>query len=209
MIPLSAGEAVPPDASADIRRRMLLDYCKWDPQVGEVATFAPFPLLINTVAWLQLAGWAESLAAESLAAEQELLSRPDLHGQLGCRLHLSYALCDAGDHSQMPVAARTMRFDFRLDNRRLANFGNQQQRSRRLHGIVGIPSPFIASFSASHSRRESRGRVGRCAGSDRAEFRDIALLSEAGYMEDHQIMAYLAGQLRARNCTPHLCGPRT
>jgi glutathionylspermidine synthase len=36
----------------------------------------------------------------------------------------------------------------------------------------------------------------------------IALLSAPGYMEDHQVIAYLASKLRERGCEPHLANPR-
>src|SRR5688572_12587085 len=76
--PLTAGELLDGDAYALVRRRMLLESCKWDPQVGDVATLARFPLFIRLRDWRQLCGSAEALSAELFAAERELLDRPKL-----------------------------------------------------------------------------------------------------------------------------------
>src|SRR5687767_11954262 len=80
---LRAGPALAPDAFAAIRRRLVLEFCKWDPQVGDVATLAPFPLILHRGAWRDLRRAAEQLARETLDAEHALLRRPDLHARLG------------------------------------------------------------------------------------------------------------------------------
>src|SRR4051812_10900063 len=76
--PLSAGEPLPAEAFAHVRRRMLLACCKWDPQVGDVSTLNPYPLFIEPRDWRELQTLSERLAVELDAAEQELLGRPDL-----------------------------------------------------------------------------------------------------------------------------------
>src|SRR5688500_17759699 len=81
--PLRAGASLAPDAFAAIRTRLLLDHCKWDPQVEDVSTLAPFPLLMPRREWSRLCRLAESLTDELLAAESELLGRPELHRTLG------------------------------------------------------------------------------------------------------------------------------
>src|SRR5216683_1046519 len=61
-----------------IRRRAALEGCKWDTQVGDVTTLAPFPLVMKRRVWEQLAAWAEQLTAEAAEAEKEISRRPDL-----------------------------------------------------------------------------------------------------------------------------------
>ncbi len=68
---------------AAVRRRLVLDGFKWDPQVGDVGTLAAFALVLPAAVWRQLAGLAEWLTAEALRAEDELLHRPDLLRRLG------------------------------------------------------------------------------------------------------------------------------
>ena len=71
--PLRAGDALPAEAFAAIRRRLVLEHCKWDPQVEDVSTLTPFPLLMPHAVWADLCASAEALAAELLEAERELL----------------------------------------------------------------------------------------------------------------------------------------
>src|SRR3954453_21362224 len=105
--PLRAGEAIAPGAFAAVRREMLLRGCKWDPQVGDHSTLAPFPLLLQRSAWRQLQAWTEQLARELMEAEQELLLRRDLHRHLGVPARIRRVLGGRGSD-----APRILRFDF-------------------------------------------------------------------------------------------------
>src|SRR3954453_19153930 len=104
--PLRAGEAIAPGAFAAVRREMLLRGCKWDPQVGDEATLAPFPLLLAYSAWGQLAAGAEQLGRELREAEMELLARPALHRRLGVPARIRRALREARRESR--AAARIL-----------------------------------------------------------------------------------------------------
>ena len=59
--------------------------------------------------WLKLRTAAEALAAETLAAEQELLERPELQLELGMPRRLERVLQSA---RPTPSAGRVMCFDF-------------------------------------------------------------------------------------------------
>ena len=60
--PLVAGAPLAPDRFAEVRRRMVFEHCKWDPQVEDVNVLAPFPLVLGADVWADLAQLAESLA---------------------------------------------------------------------------------------------------------------------------------------------------
>ena len=47
---------------AIVRRRAIFDADKWDPQVGDTATIARYPLLITREAWAEVSALAEALA---------------------------------------------------------------------------------------------------------------------------------------------------
>src|SRR5215831_18863167 len=102
--------AVHSEVWTEIRRRAVLDGCKWDPQVGDIDTLSPFPLVLNASAWNRLAGYAERLTAEAICAENEISHRPDLIGQLGLPRGLRRVLTD--ESPLTPAAGRVMRFDF-------------------------------------------------------------------------------------------------
>src|SRR5688572_4364292 len=109
---LVAGDALPPREFEIIRRTAILRHCKWDPQVGDQATLAPFPLVLTRAAAARLARWAERLTAEALAAEQELLQEPRLHARLAVPRSIRSQLRRGLELGWTPGAGRVMRFDF-------------------------------------------------------------------------------------------------
>lgn len=81
--PLRALPPLTPAQYREVRTSAIFDHLKWDPQIGDVAILADFPLLLDRMAWDTLVTLAEALAAETLAAERELRARPDLIPRLG------------------------------------------------------------------------------------------------------------------------------
>ncbi len=180
MTPLRAGPVVA-DAAA-VRRRLALDHAKWDPQVGDVASVAPFPTLLQRSHWLQLARLAESLAAELAAAEAELLTRPDLLRRLGLPRRLRRAV------RPPPPTPRLVRFDFHwtTDGWRIseanADVPGGLCESSALPALIGGPA--AGDPAAAWPDAVAAAAVAP----------DIALLTAPGFMEDHQVMAHLAGR---------------
>src|SRR5438309_9623429 len=52
---LRAARALDQVEFSELRRRAVLDGCKWDPQVGDVSTLAAFPLVLSRRVWSALA----------------------------------------------------------------------------------------------------------------------------------------------------------
>ena len=194
-----------PEHAFAIRRRMVLDGFKWDPQVGDATTIAPFPIIIPAAQWQELSNLAEKLASELAAAEAELLGRPGLHRHLGLPRRLRRVLSRACELSLTPAAARVLRFDFHLTHEgwRISEVNSD------------VPGGFTeASNLPAMTTRYYPGT--RIAGDPAAAWADaigatavgpdIGLLAATGFMEDQQIMAYLASLLARRGFVPHLVG---
>jgi glutathionylspermidine synthase len=204
-IPFRAGAPLAPAAFEPIRRRTQLEGCKWDAQVGDVSTLAEFPLLMPRRVWRELAEAAERLSAETFAAEAELLSRSELLGRLGMPRAVRRILASAAPSS--PAAARTLRFDFHwtTEGWRLSEVNSDvpggfaeaslftQLMADRARALVPAGNPVAAWANA--IARAARGAP-------------VALLSAPGFLEDHQILVYLARQLAARSCLARLASPR-
>jgi glutathionylspermidine synthase len=162
-------------------------------------------LLIRRRAWNQLAAWAEQLTAETLAAEAELLGKVKLMDELG----LPRALCSVlkSDRELTPAAVRTMRFDFHLTTEgwRISEVNSD------VPGGFSESSYFTAQMAAHCPDGQPAGdpaacwadAIARVAGSGGL----VAMLAAPGYMEDQQIMAFLAARLRERGCVPCLANP--
>jgi glutathionylspermidine synthase len=193
-------------AFAQLRRSLVLDHCKWDPQVGDVSTLADFPLLMPRGTWLKLAGWAEALTVEASEAERELASRPELHGRLGLPRRLRAALAPRpGDHdnSQTP---RALRYDFHFtrDGWRISECNAD------VPGGYAEASAFTALMAQHYPEAVAAGDPGAAwarAIAQATESADVALLSAPGYMEDHQVIHYLAKRLSELGLRAHCLQP--
>jgi glutathionylspermidine synthase len=189
-----------------IRRKMVMTCCKWDPQVGDVSTLAPFALWLRAEAWAQLAAWAQAMTQEAMAAEAELLARPALHGALGLPRAVRRTLRHCTRAS--PAAARTIRYDFHWTTR-----GWQISEAN-----TDVPGGFTEASSFTQLMAEQyesfmpagdptaawADAISRRCG----ELRTVALLTAPGFMEDQQIMAYLARHLRGLGIETCSADPR-
>lgn len=183
----------------------MLDGYKWDPQVGDSATLAPFPLLLARDVWRELAQAAELLAAETMMLESAVLARPDLLAELGLPAPVRRALLLPTPLS--PAVGRVMRFDFHPTD--------AGWRLSEVNGDVpgGYPeASYFTRLMAEHcsagepSGDPARALVevfSRCAGPGEL----IVLLSAPGYMEDLQVVSYLARCLRDRGRLTALAHP--
>src|SRR5262245_499335 len=189
---------LPPLSSGDfnrVRRRLILDHFKWDPQVGDVETLARYPLILPPSATSELFALAEALAAEAEAAERELLLRPNLVFRLGLPRRIRRVLTD-DSAPPTPAAARVFRFDFHPT----PNGWRISEANSDVPGGYAESSHF-PRLMAEHwpglrptgdpvaELANAVGMHGACR---------IGLLAATGYLEDQQVVACLAGEFRRR-----------
>lgn len=203
---LRAGSALSAEIFSAIRRRAALEGCKWDPQVGDVSTLAPFPLVMKRALWEHLAAQAERLSAESVAAEMEVARRPDLVAMLGLPRALRKVLLE--NTPLTPAAGCVMRFDFHptTDGWRIseANSDVPGGYCEASHFTATMAEHFPALRPAGDPAAAWTAVLASAAGPRGV----VALLSAPGYMEDHQVIAFLAARLRERGCQTHLASPQ-
>jgi glutathionylspermidine synthase len=203
---LRAAAQLTADAHAALRRRMMFEFCKWDPQVGDVSAIAPTPLLLDRRQWMRLAAMAETLEAERIEAERVLIARRDLHSRLGLPRCIRRALAAIRE----PVAApgvRVTRYDFHdtTDGWRISEANTD------------VPGGFIEASAL--ARLSADGLDGaeppgdptqrladRCAALV-GPSAQVALVHATAYTDDRQVMVFLARQLEARGLGAHLIGP--
>lgn len=202
---IRAGSALDPKTALDIRRRAALEGCKWDSQVGDVTTLAPFPLVMKRSVWNCLSAWAEQLAAEAAEAEREISRRPELLRVLGLPRKLQEVLAD--DAPLSPAAGRIIRFDFHLTTKgwRISEANSD------VPGGFSEASHFTTMMAKHFPQLQKAGNPGDqwCNALSKATNSDgaIALLSAPGYMEDHQVVSFLGTELRRRGRQAHLARP--
>jgi hypothetical protein len=209
---IGCGAPLDHELFAGIRKRMALECCKWDPQVEDVSVLQAFPLLLRRRQWRLLAGWAEALAAETRAAEDALLERPDLVARLAVPRRLVRPIL-RGLHLPSPEIerARVMRFDFHPTEAgwrisevnsdvpggfsEASEFPSLMARHYPGYAPAGLPGPVFADALA------------RLVARSGATHRRAALVSAAGFMEDLQTVSYLGRLLAARGVEPQLVDP--
>jgi hypothetical protein len=192
--PYRAGEALEPAAFDRVRRALILDGCKWDPQVGDEATLAPFPLFLRAGAWRELGAAAEALAREVLEAEEALRGSAPALRALGIPAPLRRALC--GPDPLTPTAARVMRFDF--------HWTEEGWRISEVNADVpggyaeawGLPRALAPHWPGAHPAGDPAAllceAVARASGGGL-----VAVLVCPAFMEDYQVASALAARLRA------------
>jgi glutathionylspermidine synthase len=194
---------VEPGAFAAVRRRAIFDCCKWDPQVEDVATLAPFPLLLEPQAWEELAGLAEALAAEAAAAEEELLERPGLHRLLGLPRAVERALAAARRRGASPGVARVVRFDFHWTE----GGWRISEANADVPGGFNEASGFARLMAPHYAGAAPAGDPAEALAAATPPGAAVALAHATAYADDRQVMVFLAREIAARGRVPVLVAP--
>lgn len=204
---IRAAPVLDPTSFAQIRRAALLEGCKWDPQVGDVSTLAPFPLFLQKTAWLRLSALAEQLTAEMFQAEQEIFARPKLLEALG--LPRRVLQCLRGSNPLSPAAARVVRYDFHPTTE-----GWQiSEANSDVPGGYTESSFFTGLVSRCYPHLQTCGNpaeslVAALLTNIAEAAPTIALLAAPGFLEDLQVTAFVAKILQQHGCRTILCNPR-
>jgi glutathionylspermidine synthase len=205
--PLRVGDELPEDLFQGVRQRLVLDAFKWDPQVGDVSTISRFPLLLGKTHWGQLSHLATLLASELIAAERELLGRPDLHNRLGLPRGIRSVLRQAGKFGATHSAARVLRFDFHwtCDGWRISEVNSD------VPGGFSEASELPALMAMYNTRTQPAGNPGAAWADAIAASvltgHPVALVVATGFLEDQQVIAYLAHLLGQRGIKSHWATP--
>ena len=197
-IPLRAGAQLHPKDWEWVRLRLMFDCCKWDIQSEDHSVVADFPLFLAEEEWRNIASLAEEMTAELLAAERELLSRPDLHSKLGLPRAIENVFKRCPPERIPAGAARVMRFDFHwtsdgwcisevnsdVPGGFIEAAGFTELMADYYPGYSMPPSPVTAYCEAIASA------VGEAS--------TIALVHATAHCDDRQVMEYLGRGLRQK-----------
>jgi hypothetical protein len=195
-LPVRAGAPLPQAEYAQLLRRLALDGCKWDLQLADRATVAPYPLLLQHAAWDELRVLAAALGRELMQMVARLEERPDLYARLAVPRRLRRFL--RPPFSRGPWLLRCD-FHFTDEGWRIsevnADVPGGLVEASLLTRAFGTP---LADPSAAWADAIVRAANGG----------HVALLSAPGYLEDHQVVAWLSRELFARGADVHLASTR-
>jgi glutathionylspermidine synthase len=205
---VATGARLPASEFVALRARVQLEGCKWDAQVGDEATLADFPLVLDALTWADLSAFAGALARETLAAEAELVARPELHERLAVPRPVRRWLARRPAWAVAPdPARRVMRFDFHptADGWRVSEVNSD------------VPGGFAESALLGEGLAAANRDLATC-GDAGAAYVDaiaaasagvpvVALVTAPRVLEDAQVVTYLARRLRAAGLAAHVVHP--
>ena len=192
---------------AELRRRAIFDCCKWDPQVGDACAIARAPLVIARAAWREVVAIAEALAAETLAAERELLERPDLHRALALPRAVRRALRGAASVGAPAGAARLARFDFHFTTGGWRISEVNCDVPGGLNEASGLPLAIGSHYAWAAPVGDPAGAYAAAVAARAGERATVALVHATAYSDDQQMMRFVARRLEAAGATAHLASP--
>ena len=204
--PWISAEPLDKEAFDELRRRAIFDCCKWDPQVEDVCTVADVPIVLTAAAWRDLRELSTLLATEALAAEDELVRRPELHGRLGLPRRVTRVLSRSA-RRPTPGVARIVRFDFhhtdagwRISEANSDVPGGLNEAS----GLAALMLPHYpgAAMAGDAAGAYARALAGACGSGGR-----VAFVHATAYTDDRQVMTYLARRLEEVGARASLVSP--
>lgn len=197
-VPWTVGTRLRPDDWNTVRKRLMFECCKWDIQSEDHCVVADFPLILRHDDWSLLAGYAEKLTQEVLAAEEELMGRPDLHEVLGLPESISRVLRKCAPKGVATGAARVMRFDFHAtpEGWRISEVNADVPGGFiEASGLVELMAGYYRDYSIPPSPTEAYEEL---IAATTGEGASIGLVHATAHCDDRQVMQYLAKGFQRR-----------
>jgi glutathionylspermidine synthase len=200
--PWKCGPALPAGEYAAFVRRAMFEHCKWHTQVEGRPILTPYPLVVRGEAWREVQKLALALNREALRAEEELLSRSELHGRLGLPAPLRLALADAAK-GPSPAGPRVTRIDFHWTPRgwRITE-GNADVCGGWIEAS-GVTADLARHFPQHRTAGDPAAALSAAVRVGGA----IAIVHMTVYTEDRQVALYLARRFGEAGLSAHPCAP--
>jgi glutathionylspermidine synthase len=207
MAVLSVGSALSIEDQRQLRRRMMFDHFKWDPQSGDHGVLADRPLILSQATWKELKSKSEALASELYSAEAELITRPDLFRDLGLPDAIEKILLK-DKHPCSFRSPRFMRFDFHFTSRGwmisevnadvpggfIEASAFTSEMLKHYPNCTSSGDPSLSLVESVISKLPEKGRV--------------AFVHATAYADDRQVMEFLGKYFSDRGHTTYFTGPQ-
>jgi len=192
---------------SEVRHAAIFDCCKWDPQVEDVCTLSPLPLVLTAEAWAELVPLAEKLAQEAVAAEMAILRRPHLFKKLGLPWTLRRRLSAPEIASGQSRHQQLIRFDFHFTTEgwRISEANSD------VPGGFNEASGFTRLMARHYGQAATSGdpteKMAAAIGMVAGKSCTVALVHATAFTDDRQVMVFLARRLADAGYKPMLVAP--
>lgn len=205
MMPWAEGPALSPERYRGVRKQVIFECGKWDPQVEDTNTIADRPIILKDSAWRELAATAEALHAEAITAENEIAERPALQRRLGIARPLRAALDRAGASGTSDV--RVMRFDFHYTAAGWVISEVNSDVPGGFNEAGGMAQLFASLYPNTRAAGDPAAELARLIARKLGGKGVVALVHATAYTDDRQVMIFVARALEREGLTPVLVGP--
>lgn len=192
---------------ANLRRRAIFECFKWDPQIEDIETLAPFPIVLKKSHWEQIAGIAESLTDEILAAETELLYSPRLYHKIGLPLMINIMLRMNLRRGANHGVARVIRFDFHYTTEGWIISEANTDVPGGFNEASGISKLMLSHYPDCRLTGDPSEQIIRIISEKIGEGGTIAFIHATSYSDDRQVMEYLSSLSVQKKLRSILCAP--
>lgn len=192
---------------ARLRQRAIFECNKWDPKVGDTNVVARAPLVLRADAWMEVKALAEALARETIQAELELATRPDLHKHLGLSRAVRLALQRSTELGGPVHGPRLIRFDFHDTDEGWRISEANTDVPGGLNEASGFARLMAPHYPWTGPTGDPAGTYCEALLQRAGETPTIALVHATAYSDDQQMMASLARTLEAAGARTHLASP--
>jgi hypothetical protein len=206
-LPWQIIEPIEAKTFAEIRQAAIFECCKWDPQVEDVCTLSPLPLVLTAEAWAELVSLAEKLAQETVAAETAILRKRGLLKQLSLPWTLRRKLSDPEILRNESRHLRLIRFDFHYttDGWRISEANTD------VPGGFNEASGFT-KLVAQHCQKvvpagDPTGEMVRAISKIIPPNSTVALVHATAFSDDRQVMVFVGRRLQEAGFKPVLAAP--
>ncbi|MGF1575893.1 MAG: glutathionylspermidine synthase family protein [Cyanophyceae cyanobacterium] len=207
MVPWRVGHPLEPSQYEAVWLKATFECHKWDAYVGDSDTLAPFPLILRATAWREVAELAEALTQEVFAAEQELLSRPDLHPFLKLAPPIRRVFKDPPQHHWTPGIARVIRIDFHWTDQGWRISEANTDVPGAFNEAGGFTSLMAAYYPDAKPVGDPAVAMAQAMSQTVGVGARIPLVHATAYSDDRQVMEYLADRMREQGLEPCLIAP--
>ena len=192
---------------SEVRHAAIFECCKWDPQVEDVCTLSPLPLVLTGEAWRELVLLAEKLAREAVAAEMAILQRPRLLKKLGLpwklRRRLSAPEVEHGQSGHM----RLIRFDFHFTTEGWRISEANSDVPGGFNEASGFTKLMAQHYGQDATSGDPTERMAAAIGKVAGKSCIVALVHATAFADDRQVMVFLARRLEEAGHRPMLVAP--
>lgn len=194
-------------AFREVRRTTIFECCKWDPQVEDVCTLSPQPVVLTRAAWDKIDSLAGQLGQEIMAAEKELLERPELWREMALPFSFRRRLIKNAGLDGFQCHLRLVRFDFHFTT----EGWRISEANTDVPGGFNEATGFTRLMAQHYPRATPAGdpiqalveAIESTAGSEAT----VALVHATAFSDDRQVMVYLARALEGRGLKAVLVSP--